>query len=153
MMPVSISIRLSPPLPGEILKMISDLAALFLFKREAISIFSFVNHSSATSGPGNNCPRLSSSLEWPSAFAWEKRASWGGGEERWGWNRCVAVLFSSLGFCLPCQESRGPPRQSVRMSSYIYKRVSVCDAEASGKRRHSLHHIPSWQGMFPWFSL
>lgn len=125
-MPVSISIRLSPPLPGEILKMISDLAALFLFKREAISILSFVNHSSATSGPGNNCPRLYSSLEWPSAFAWEKRAIGGGGKERWGWNRCAAALFSSLDFCLPCQESLGPPRQSVRVSSYIYRRVCFC---------------------------
>lgn len=133
MMPVSISIRLSPPLPGEILKMISDLAALFLFKRGAISIFSFVNHSFATSGPGNNCPRLCTSLEWPSAFACEKRSSRGGGEESWGWNRCTVALFSSLGFCLPCQESHGPPRQSARVSSYIYRRVSVCDAEAPGK--------------------
>lgn len=73
----SFHFSLSPVLPGEILKMISDLAALFLFKREAISIFSFVNHSSATSGPGNNCRRFSSSLEWPGGFAWEKRGSGG----------------------------------------------------------------------------
>lgn len=78
----SFHFSLSLFLPGEILKMISDLAALFLFKREAISIFSFVNQSSAR--PGQEIIVRISPLPWSVRAVLHEKGEGveGGGEVR-----------------------------------------------------------------------